>query len=164
MATPTIEVISSASDHAFGRVGGALLYTWRGETLVSSADALGALVDAHHPLMLFGVVEPGSPPPSNDARKALAALLQRGNGSVRASAVTFEGTGFQASMVRAIATGLALVGRPAYPHQVFATVPEACSWLGDRLGDAAKPLTTSALAAAMTALRRTPATVQAANG
>ncbi len=80
-------------------------------------------------------------------------VLKSGNGHVRASALVFEGEGFSASMVRAVATGLALLARTSFPHHVFADVTAAADWLARRQPDTPTRFGASELAGALGELR-----------
>lgn len=138
--TTLLEIAETTPDHALGRCGGAVLYVWRGATTVPAARRLRRLVDearaVGEPGVLLGVVCEGASPPDSDARAALADVLAGGAGFVHSSALVCEGTGFRASMVRAVATGLNLLARPPFPHRVLGSVPTAAEWL-ERRGRAA---------------------------
>lgn len=107
------------------------------------------------PGVMLGVVEARTPPPDGETRKALAAALESGAGFVQASALAFEGEGFQAAMVRMVAAGLAMIARPPFPHQVFADVSSGAAWLEQRI-EAVQPgaCSAAALVEHMAALRR----------
>jgi hypothetical protein len=59
------------------------------------------------------------------ARTSLSQLLTRGKPYIKCSSLVFTGLGFRASAVRALVTGIALLARPGFPHQVFASAPAA---------------------------------------
>jgi hypothetical protein len=151
-------VLESAHDFAVGRWRRVALYHWRGETTVAAARLLQRAVsdlctapdDA--PVLVFGLVSEGAPPPSTEVRGALADGMRAGSGRVRASAVVMEGRGFRASVGRGIATGLTLLARPSFPHRVHADVGEAAGWLASL----APAYEAEDLAAALEALRRAP--------
>jgi len=75
------------------------------------------------------IVEPRAPMPGAEVRKALAEALAVGSGRTLMSAVIHEGSGFHASAVRSVVTGLAMLTRLPFPHQVFATVRDAANWM-----------------------------------
>lgn len=79
------------------------------------------------------IIEPAAPPPGAEARLALSKMFQRVAGSVAASAVVFEGTGFRASLVRSVATSLTLIAKQPFPHRMFSSVEDAASWLSEEL-------------------------------
>ncbi|WP_394829521.1 hypothetical protein [Pendulispora albinea] len=74
------------------------------------------------------IVEPGAPLPPAEARQTLGQFLADAEGRIRFSAVVYEGGGFRASAVRGVVSSLILLARPPYPHRVFATATEACTW------------------------------------
>jgi hypothetical protein len=159
------KILDATPDHALGYAPGVVLYIWRGPTTVAATEilreAMGAVRHGSEgtPKLLLGVVEAGTPPPETVVRKALAEVLGLGNDFICASALAFEGQGFQASMVRAVATGLSLLARTTYPHQVFREVESASEWLAER-SDAVSPgaHTPEALRARLAALRSAPHT------
>lgn len=160
-----LEVIEATRDHAIGQWRGVALYVWRGATTVRAAGLLERVFDRVRELVpdgpgvVLGVVEAGAPPPPAEARTALAHTLGRGHGYVVASALIFEGDGFSASMVRAVATGLAMLARPGYPHQVFAEVGAGTAWLERELKRAGKPrYSAGELASVLHELRTAPHT------
>jgi len=69
-------------------------------------------------------------PPPSEAREAVAIFLRSAAGKVRMSAVMHEGFGFRAAAVRSVVTGLSMLVRLPYPHEIFATVEQAANWLG----------------------------------
>lgn len=152
----------STPDHAFGYVPGAVLYVWRGVITVEAVRSLAETMEVARgdsdgiPGLLLGVVEAGTPPPASDVRKAMAELLREGKGFVQASALAFEGEGFAASMVRAVATGLALLARQPFPHQVFATVSSAVESLEGSVAEGSAGTRARPILAAMDALRDAP--------
>ncbi|GAB5545883.1 MAG: hypothetical protein SangKO_056430 [Sandaracinaceae bacterium] len=133
-----LEIAETTPDHALGRCGGAVLYVWRDATTVRAARRLRQLIAearghaADGAGVLLGVVAEAAPPPGADARAALAEVLSGAAGFAHSSALVCEGSGFRASMVRGIVTGLNLIARPPFPHQVSANVPAAAQWLEAR--------------------------------
>lgn len=140
-----LEVVETTRDHAIATWRTVTFYVWRAGATTRGAglfrDTVGRIRAARPggPGVLLGVVEAGTPPPDGPTRQALADGLSRGSGYVQASALVFEGDGFQASMARAVATGLALIARPAFPHQVFASVDAGSDWLEGRVRVGAAP-------------------------
>ena len=132
------EIVDASASHVMAWAPAAMLYVWRAEPTMAGVEAAAAAMDAARAStpggdgVLLGLVEEGTPPPASDVRKALADVMSGGEGFYRASALVFEGTGFQASMVRMVATGLARLARQPFPHQVFADVPAATVWLQSR--------------------------------
>jgi hypothetical protein len=107
---------------------------FRKETRMDVVQALPAhlkpFAAAHpHGIGLLTIIEQHAPAPPSEVRAAVARFLSNCAGTVKASAVAFEGTGFRAAMVRGVVTGVNLLARLPYPHQVFATVPDGANWL-----------------------------------
>jgi hypothetical protein len=59
------------------------------------------------------------------ARTALSQLLTRGKAYIKCSSIVFTGSGFRASAVRAVVTGITWLARPGFPHHVFASAASA---------------------------------------
>ncbi|WP_438003823.1 serine/threonine-protein kinase [Sorangium sp. So ce321] len=100
-----------------------LCIIWRRET---TNEGVRRLCDAcrdfakQHPrgIGLLTVIESGAPLPPAAVRKELADFLAGASAFIRCSAVVVEGAGFRAAAVRSVVTGLSLVARQRYPHQV----------------------------------------------
>jgi len=148
--------LSVNDQHAIGYAPGVAMYVWRGQTSMEGARSTAAAMRATREVtpdergVLLGLVEAGAPAPASDVRKALADAMREADGFVRASALIFEGQGFQASIVRMVATGLALIARPSFPHHVFGELAEAIAWLQPRCEP---PSTAANLQAMITELR-----------
>lgn len=70
----------------------------------------------------FGVlviVQQGALPPEATVRKALARVFADRASVISGAAIVFEWVRVQASMVRGVVTGLALLSRFQYPYRVF---------------------------------------------
>ncbi len=146
MSTPNELVITATTpDHAFGYLGNVILYMWRRNTTLEGVRALNDVASvlkaaASSRVLACGAVEAGAPMPPADIRAEMSRMMAHTWASiVVASALTFEGTGFQASAVRGVATGLALIARSPFPHKVFGSVSEAATWLVARAGDTGTP-------------------------
>lgn len=83
---------------------------------------------------LLTVIEQGASSPDSDARKAVAEFLKQGSDYIKVSAVVVEGSGFRASAVRGVVTGLTMLARQAFPHRVVA-IEEAASMYNEHLGE-----------------------------
>jgi hypothetical protein len=110
------------------------LLVWRRETTLDAIAHANDLVRRFRGqraagIGLFTVIAEGAPRPSADARRALAKMLESGEGQVLASVVVFEGDGFRAAAVRAVVTGLTLLARSSFPHRVFESRRDAARWL-----------------------------------
>lgn len=158
-----LRVVEVTPDHTFGCVPGAVLYVWRKATTMEAARTLRQLVReaidqaGTNPGVYLGVVEEGASPPSWGVRKELAETFKDGRDFFCASALVFEGSGFQASVVRAVVAGLALFARQPFPHQVFSEVSVATAWLEQHLAERGPaPRPAGELAEHLRALRRVP--------
>ncbi len=126
-------LLGVAADHAFGGWRDFLVVIWRGETTmegIAELEAHLAAFAAGQPdgVVLVTIVERRAPLPPGKVRDALARFMAR-SASIRASGVVFEGSGFRASAVRSVVTGLTMLAKQPYPHKVFATVEQASVWL-----------------------------------
>jgi hypothetical protein len=79
---------------------------------------------------LLQVVTPDATIPDARSREALANMLCSLDGIVSHSAVVHVGSGFRASLIRSIVTGLNALGRQRFPHKVFASTQAAVAWFG----------------------------------
>lgn len=107
---------------------------WKKSTTLAGVAKLSAVYDqqaAKHPdgVYLLTIVEQTAPLPPTEVREALAIFLRRGGGYTRMSAVVQEGNGFRAAAVRSVVTGLAMLVRLPYPHEIFANLEQASKWL-----------------------------------
>jgi hypothetical protein len=127
-------------DHATAVCHSMAVVVWRGATranAISGLEALGALAMIQSPggIGLIGVVEPGTPPPSADARKLCAIVNERlvARGAVGA-AMVIPGGGFASAMYRGIVTGMSLISGHSYPFRVFDSTSDAVRWMASQLG------------------------------
>lgn len=160
-----LQIAESTPDHALGSFRTACLFVWRKKTTARAVEALGELCAKHiegagRPGVLLGLVEPTSAPHEAEAKAAVAAMMRNDRGGrLVGSALVFEGQGFGAATVRFMATGLAMLARPAYPHRTFSSPADGARFLCEKLalaGGATAPFTEAELAAALSALRAAP--------
>jgi hypothetical protein len=102
-----------------------LAVVWRGETSLEGAKSLRSATSefaSRHPrgIGLLTIIGARAPLPAPAVRKALAQLLVEGSEFIKCSAIIIEGSGFRASTVRSVVTGLTLLAQQAYPHRVCA--------------------------------------------
>lgn len=157
-----LKVFDVNVDHALGTWNDVIFYVWKQNTTPQAISTIKSMFRSVNPTrnFLFGVVEAGAPMPSSEMRRELAAVMtdERSKGRV-CSALVFEGTGFQASAVRMVATGLALLAKQSYPHHVFDSIGEAAKWLRSEAAQRAIPTAEFAgLEEAMQRLRASPGT------
>jgi hypothetical protein len=60
-------------------------------------------------------------------------MLRAGSQSIRCSVVVHLGTGFHASVVRGVVTGLSMIVRHQFPHEVRASVSQGSTLLASHL-------------------------------
>lgn len=80
--------------------------------------------------MILIVIRGGVPPPNDDVRRELVAMVRPGVGEYRGAAILALGNAFVVSLVRSVVAGMAMVVRPAFPMKVFGAVGEAGAWIG----------------------------------
>ncbi|HWL87333.1 MAG TPA: hypothetical protein VNO21_16125 [Polyangiaceae bacterium] len=142
MSTLTVapaRVDAVSPDYCLARWNQFYIDIWRVHTTLAGIRTLGRCFDDFRRSFPEGVglvtiVEPGAPLPPTEARQALGQLLAEAAGSIRYSAVVYEGGGFRASAVRGVVSSLILLARPPFPHRVFATTTEACAWFQRSFG------------------------------
>jgi hypothetical protein len=130
-----VEIISMTPAHAIAIWNEFLIQIWRTGT---SLDAALKVRAAAHQLSAsqtgsvatLVVVEPQAAMPDSDARAQLAGMIDDQQGRMICAALVHEGQGFRAAAVRAVMTGLMALTRQPVPHQVRATVEQACAWFG----------------------------------
>jgi hypothetical protein len=140
---PPAAVVVRDSDYCVATWGDVFIVIWRQETRLDAARGLDALLAAFgkerpRGCGLLTVVEQDAPMPTSEVRAAIAKFLNNGGGTIKSSAVAFEGTGFRAAAVRGVVTGLTMLARQPYPHRVFATVQDALTWLSSSLRETAQ--------------------------
>jgi hypothetical protein len=117
-----VNVLAACHDYAVATWGNVFVNIWRHETSLGAANSVRAACDrfgAEHPrgVLLLTVIHETAPAPPPAARNAIAEWLKNGH-YIRASAVVMEGQSFRAAFVRGVVTGLTLLARQPFPHQV----------------------------------------------
>jgi hypothetical protein len=135
VVTAPPDIIERNNDHVLALWSRTVIVVWSHETTVSAVRRLGEHLLARatavgQPVGLFMVVEESAPLPSSDARSMSAVVLRKAK--LAFSAVTFEGSGFRAAMVRAVVTGIGMLAKQPYPHQAFARLEDAAAWVAER--------------------------------
>jgi hypothetical protein len=128
-----LRVLEVDKDHAMGTWGNMLIIVWRGITYIPTIErcmvAMSELIAAYPAgIGLLQVAEMTAKPPDGAVRAAVARMLASGRDHVTSSSLVYSGTGFWMAACRAFVTGLTLLSRPGFPHEVFATVDEAANW------------------------------------
>ncbi len=130
-----LRIHAATPEYALGWAPSVMMYVWRAATTLEAARAASTVLGYAREAsptgrgVLLGIVEERTPPPSPAVRREIAEGLARNGDFLFASALVFEGRGFQASMVRMVATGLSLIARLPFPHHVFERVGDSAQWL-----------------------------------
>lgn len=137
MAIPVLNLGSDQSV-ALAHIGPVCAAVWRRDvTQASFARQRAALAEvvARHPgsAAFLCVIEPTSKPPSDELRRASVAMLDEHGDRLKRVAMVIEGTGFRASLVRTILSGLALTWSRRSNLNYFADVTHGVSWMSGAL-------------------------------
>ena len=152
-------IIESLPNHVVATWKSIVAIVWRGETTLEAVATLraacGELANAQpQGIGVLTIVGPNAPLPAHAARKAIAKVLAEGSALIKCSALVIEGSGFRASAVRSVVTGLTLLAKQPFPHQVC-TVEEAAGLFSQYLqGPSGRALTQSALRSGIDELRQ----------
>ncbi|WP_437523650.1 hypothetical protein WME79_34500 [Sorangium sp. So ce726] len=129
------QLVEASADVAVGYWSSLATAVWMRTTHPHHAASLkSAIVAAQskspsRKVWLLQIVTPEAIVPDTRSRSALAGMLCSVDGIVSHSAVIHIGSGFRASVVRSIVTGLNALGRQQFPHCVFASLEEGVAWL-----------------------------------
>ena len=120
-------------NHCIATHGCVLITLWGLQTTQEGVESVGRVsreLGSLCPdgLLCLTVVIEDAKPPTGEVRSSLARTL-KSFGFVKRSALIFEGKGFVSAMVRGVATGLQMLQRFPYPHEVFDTPEVAIGWL-----------------------------------
>ena len=123
----------STQDHVIATWDRVMILIFRVEsTMAAVRDAQGVFDNLAHEhsggVFLLTIVERDARMPSVVVRGALAEFLAQAAGRMVLSAVVYEGTGFRATAVRSVVSGLAMLTNYPYPHKVFPRVEAAANW------------------------------------
>ncbi len=157
-----LRILASNPEYALGWAPSVVLYVWRAQTTLEAAKAATAAIQCAREAsscgrgLLLGIVEERTPPPGLAVRRELAEAMGRHGDFVFASALVFEGRGFQASMVRMVATGLSLMAPFPFPHQVFESLADSTRWLELLSAREPEPVQAARLQALMGEVRGAP--------
>lgn len=118
------------------QIGMVCVAVWRADSTVArvgrQSEALGRVVrQAPGQAAFFCVIEPSSAPPNDKAREASSAMLRSYGTDLVATAVVIEGSGFRASIVRSVASGIVWLARSRskVPVSYFADVEAGATWM-----------------------------------
>jgi hypothetical protein len=108
--------------------------------IASARVAHAALRDAgkSHPgdAIYIIVIRGGVPPPNDEVRRELVAMVRSGASAYRGVAIVALGNAFVVSLVRSVVAGMLMIERPAFPMKVFGDIHAMTTWLAG-LGGAA---------------------------
>ena len=123
IASTPWKVVTKNHDYALASWNEIVAVVWRHETTVEAVrqldEAVAELARSHPKgIGMLTVVAEGAPLPPSAARKAIADLLTASTAFIRCSVVIMEGTGFRAAAVRSVVTGLTMLAKHDFPHQI----------------------------------------------
>ena len=101
----------------------------------------------------LAVIEPKSPMPSPESRQRITQVFDEHPTACAAVAVVFEGTGFFASAVGSVASGIMLLSGRKTPFRVCNSVPEAALFLARHMSVHGEPITPGLCKSAVEELR-----------
>lgn len=129
-----VNMYSEDPAYVMATVGRYLVQVVRHRMTTTAVSALRrALTDlsaAYPTFGYLGVIEPGAQiamPP--DVREGVDACVKRFTQSFTGAAIVFEKTGFHATALRSVVTGINFASRATHPSQVFSDLRAGISWL-----------------------------------
>lgn len=129
----SLAIKAVTNDHCVAEWDAFVIVVWRQlttpEGVARVAEALDRAVAANRRIGVVILIEPTAAPPAAAERKGLAEVFSTRAEVVDAVAVIPQGSGFRASMVRGVVTGLSLISRFPYPYKVFGNLDVAAGWL-----------------------------------
>ena len=146
--TNIVTVMSDTDDVCIALWRNLLVVVWRvrlGESAIELIEAMAQrmVTTFQQGFGLIQYIESAASLPSDDERRALEMLMQKLSGSCKCSAVIYEGSGFRASVIRSVETGINLAAKQDFPNLVFNNVEEALVWLTTRVPSIAGRRTSS---------------------
>ena len=153
------KVVTKNHDYALASWNEIVAVVWRHERTLEAVrqldEAVAELARSHPKgIGMLTIVSEGAPLPPSAARKAIADLLTASSAFIRCSVVIMEGTGFRAAAVRSVVTGLTMLAKHDFPHQIC-DVEGAVRMYADVLPRATgRALDPNAVRAAINVLRR----------
>lgn len=133
------QMLGTDNSVALAHIGPVCAAIWRNDvTPESFAKQRAALADAVQKFpgkaAFLCVIEPTSKPPSDELRKASVAMLDEHGDKLKRVALVIEGTGFRASLVRTVLSGLALTFSRRANMSYFADVTHGGLWMAGPIG------------------------------
>lgn len=163
-----LRVLSLERTHIVVAQGHVVVAMWRKPMDLASAKIAHAAlreIAKRHPgeAMILIVIRGGVPPPNDEVRRELVAMVRPGVGEYRGAAILALGSAFVVSLVRSVVAGMVMVVRPAFPMKVFGAVTDAAEWVGGLGGATAARDVTSLIDDASTRLDAKVATERASS-
>lgn len=157
--TTTPKVVYQSASCLIGTLGSFVLVLWRAHMDVEGArqqeQALIRHAKGRSVVALLPYVPVGVGAPSSEVRAILNATMNKLSPPLVGVAVTTEGAGFHAAMVRSVALAISNLARTKAPSRSFGHVAEAAVWLRERMGPQAQDEpTVDEIVQAMDQLRR----------
>ncbi|MGH1347406.1 MAG: hypothetical protein ACRBN8_37955 [Nannocystales bacterium] len=159
-----LRIVAATPEYALGWAPSVMLYVWRAATTIEAARASTATILSAREAsptgrgVLLGIVEERTPPPAAAVRREIAEAMSSNGDFVFASALVFEGGGFQGSMVRMVAAGLSMLSRLPFPHHVFDSVSDGALWLERASAKEPTHIEAATLEALIAGVRQAPMT------
>jgi hypothetical protein len=131
---PLIQMPNTWSGLA-GRFGVHLFEGHLGVADMGRLESIGAEWLREHPgkLVELVVIFPSNSRMTGEERSRMARVIKRWEKDRLASATVILASGLLGAMHRSVLTGLLMIAPPPHPSKVFATVPEAVTWLAPHM-------------------------------
>lgn len=96
-------------------------------------EMLALYAKQYKKIAIIHVIGVMSAPPSSATRKLMAEILRREQDRIAMTVAIIQGTGFRAASVRAVASGIAMLGKMSFPHEIHPTVEKGVDRVIDYL-------------------------------
>lgn len=157
MAAPKLELAFQNEFGSAGWLGRVFIVVWRKDSPRMGkwfADELAAGASRFKSnIAHLCVAERTMPSPPPEARNTIAEALRTHRDAMTGVAVVFEGQGFFASIVRSVATNIAMLMGNSTPVKTMSTLVEAAQFLGMHMRAAEHQLSAEQLEEAVSTLR-----------
>ena len=147
MALPgEARVLASDGAHLAATYRNVFITAWWGDTTVARLKRVGELQEDVARRLSKGFVALALIRSSNtnlpaDVRSEAERLSKTPAANMRAIAQVISGSGFAASMIRSVATGMQIVSRMPKPTKIFDTLDTAATWLVLHMNEIPEPKT-----------------------
>ena len=139
-----VTIYAGHKDWAMGEVGPCLIVLWRGVVTEAAVlqinDQILSLTERYPGKCAYlNVIEQSSPPPKAPLRKIVMAGLTRPGKALTCLVAVIEGNPLRSALVRAIMTGMALLGPQGQATKFFGNTADMSLWVNKRLSSAEDP-------------------------